>query len=93
MPDYRQLGFRVPTVVVSPFSPRRVVHGGPYEHTSVLRMIEWRWGLEPLTTRDRKARNLVEVLDFGDVNDTADADVPAQATFVPQTCGGAVPGF
>jgi phospholipase C len=80
-------------VVVSPFSPGRVVHGGPYEHTSVLKMIEWRWGLEPLTTRDRNARNLVEVLDFEDVNDTPDADIPAPAMFVPQTCGGPVTGF
>jgi phospholipase C len=56
-------------------------------------MIEWRWGLEPLTTRDRNARNLVEVLDFEEVNDTSDADIPAAATFVPQTCGGPVTGF
>jgi phospholipase C len=69
------------------------VHGGPYEHTSILKMIEWRWGLEPLTTRDRNARNLAEVLDFEEVNDTSDADIPAAATFVPQTCGGPVTGF
>ena len=27
-------------------------------------MIEWRWGLAPLTPRDRAARNLAEALDF-----------------------------
>jgi phospholipase C len=27
-------------------------------------MIEWRWGLEPMTVRDRTARNLAEALDF-----------------------------
>ena len=27
-------------------------------------MIEWRWGLEPLTARDRTARNLADALDF-----------------------------
>jgi len=27
-------------------------------------MIEWRWGLRPMTARDRNARNLAEVLDF-----------------------------
>src|SRR5262249_16704849 len=36
-----------------------------YDHTSVLKMIEWRWGLAPLTVRDASARNLAEVLDFG----------------------------
>jgi phospholipase C len=27
-------------------------------------MIEWRFGLAPLTVRDKNARNLAEVLDF-----------------------------
>jgi hypothetical protein len=64
-PDYRQLGFRVPCVVASPFAPKQIVSGGaPFEHTSVLKMIEWRWGLPALTARDANARNLAEALDF-----------------------------
>jgi phospholipase C len=63
-PDYGQLGFRVPCVVASPWSPQTVVKRGPYEHCSILRMIEWRWGLEPMTLRDRTAKNLAETLDF-----------------------------
>ena len=35
-----------------------------YDHTSVLRMIEWRWGLDPLTIRDATANNLADELDF-----------------------------
>jgi phospholipase C len=27
-------------------------------------MIEWRWGLEPMTLRDRYAKNLADALDF-----------------------------
>ena len=34
------------------------------DHTSILSMIEWRWGLEPLTVRDLGAANLAEVLQF-----------------------------
>jgi phospholipase C len=63
-PDYGRLGFRVPCIVMGPFAPDRVVHAGPYEHCSILRMIEWRFGLEPMRARDRYARNLAEVLDF-----------------------------
>ena len=63
-PDYKRLGFRVPTVVMGPFAPARITHAGPYEHCSILRMIEWRWGLEPMRERDRYAKNLAEVLDF-----------------------------
>ena len=33
-----------------------------YEHTSVLRMIEWRWSLKPLTVRDRRAHDLGQEL-------------------------------
>jgi phospholipase C len=58
------LGFRVPCVVVSPFARREHVSHLLLDHTSVLRMIEWRWGLEPLTVRDAGATNLAEALDF-----------------------------
>jgi len=57
-------GFRTPCLVVSPFAPADVA-SIELDHTSVLRMIEWRWGLAPLTVRDQTANNLAEVLDFG----------------------------
>jgi phospholipase C len=50
------LGFRVPAVIASPwtrgnpFSPR--IGRMRFDHTSVLKLIEWRWGLSPLTARD-----------------------------------------
>ena len=63
-PDLKRLGFRVPAIAMGPFAPRKIEKAGPYEHCSILRMIEWRWGLEPMTVRDRTARNLAEALDF-----------------------------
>ena len=48
-PDLKRLGFRVPAIAMGPFAPRRIEKAGPYEHCSILRMIEWRWGLEPMT--------------------------------------------
>jgi phospholipase C len=62
VPNYRQLGFRVPCIVVSNLARPRVVHDGPFEHTSVLKMIETTFGLQPLTARDAHARNLRQVL-------------------------------
>ncbi len=54
---YALLGCRVPVVVVSPLSqgsnpatPR--INSLLYDHTSVLKMIEWRYNLPPLTPRD-----------------------------------------
>jgi phospholipase C len=62
IPDYRQLGFRVPGVVVSNLAPARIVHHGPFEHTSTLALIESTFGLNPLTARDANALNLGQVL-------------------------------
>lgn len=57
-------GFRVPCLVISPLARRSTVAHEVYDHTSVLKMIEWRWGLPALTPRDAAARNLAEVLAF-----------------------------
>ena len=63
VPDYRQLGFRVPTIVVSGLARRQVVHHGPFEHTSTLKLIETTFGLHSLTARDAHAQSLGQVLD------------------------------
>jgi len=64
-------GFRTPTLLVSPFARRQHTSHILYDHTSVLRMIEWRWGLEPLTVRDATANNLAQELDFKHVHPRA----------------------
>ena len=63
--DWGQLGFRVPTILASPFSQKNFVGTSLYDHTSILKMIEWNFNLQPLTPRDAAANNLAESLDFG----------------------------
>jgi phospholipase C len=63
-PRYTLRGFRVPCLVISPYARRRYVAHGIYDHTSILKMIEWRWNLEPLSVRDAHANNIANVLDF-----------------------------
>ena len=58
------LGFRIPSMVISPFARRGAVSHLVMDHTSILKMIEWRWHLEPLTIRDQTANNLAAALDF-----------------------------
>ena len=62
--DHAQAGFRVPTFLLSPFARRGHIGHEVYDHTSILKMVEWRFGLKPLTKRDAAARNLAESLDF-----------------------------
>jgi phospholipase C len=76
-------GFRTPCLVISPLARRGYVAHGTYDHTSVLKMIEWRFGLEPLTVRDAAARNLAEVLDLG-----SPADPTAPRYDVPPAVSG-----
>lgn len=66
-------GFRVPNIVISPLARRGHVAHDVYDHTSVLKMIEWAWELQPLTPRDAAANNLADVLDLGG---TPNLDVP-----------------
>jgi phospholipase C len=63
IPDGR-LGFRVPCVIISPYAQRNFIAHNQYDHTSILKMIEWRFGLPSLTVRDQTANNLAEVLNF-----------------------------
>ena len=63
-PAYSLRGFRVPCLLISPFARRRYVAHATYDHASILRLIEWRWRLEPLSIRDAHAKNLAAALDF-----------------------------
>jgi phospholipase C len=86
------LGLRVPTVVASPFcrgnaaDPR--VSALVFDHTSVLKLIEWRWGLAPLTPRDASndVLNLAYALNFSQ----PDLQVPSlpkpQVPLIAQPC-------
>ncbi len=58
-------GTRVPTLVISPFAKKGFVDHTQYDTTSILKLIETRWGLEPLGTRDAGVNDLTNALDLG----------------------------
>jgi len=57
-------GVRVPTIIVSPFAKKGFVDHTEYETDSILKLIEERWGLQPLATRDANAGDLMTAFDF-----------------------------
>jgi phospholipase C len=57
-------GSRVPALVISPFARKGQVDHTPYDTTSILKLIEQRFGLEPLTERDARANSLANALKF-----------------------------
>ena len=56
--DQLGLGPRVPTLVISPYARRGYVDHATYDFSSLLRFVERRFGLAPLTTRDAHAADL-----------------------------------
>ena len=61
---FDRLGFRVPFTVVSPFARRHFVSHTTYDHTSILRFIEARFGLPAMTARDANATPPMDMFDF-----------------------------
>lgn len=56
-------GIRVPAIIISPFAKRGYVDHTQYETVSILSMIERRWDLKPLSSRDRDANPLQNAFD------------------------------
>jgi phospholipase C len=65
-PHYDNLGWgpRVPTLVISPYARRGYVDHTAYDFSSLLRLVEERFGLAPLTQRDATAADLTGSFDF-----------------------------
>jgi phospholipase C len=61
---FDRLGFRVPFFVVSPYARRHFVTHRVYDHTSILRFIEARFGLPAMTNRDANATPPTDMFDF-----------------------------
>jgi phospholipase C len=58
-------GTRVPTIVVSPYARKHYVDHTQYETASILALIEKRFNLKPLGTRDAAADPFSNAFDFG----------------------------
>jgi len=61
---FARYGFRVPSVVVSPYAKSDYVTHVVHDHTSVLATIERKWNLPALTYRDANANDVTDFLDL-----------------------------
>ena len=57
-------GRRIPALVISPFAKKRHVDHTTYDTTSILKLIETRFALEPLGPRDAAAADLTAALNL-----------------------------
>ncbi|HLJ88948.1 MAG TPA: alkaline phosphatase family protein [Candidatus Angelobacter sp.] len=59
-----QIGFRLPNMIISPYTRRHYVGHAAMDHTAVLRFLEERFNLSPLTKRDAAQPSLLDFFDF-----------------------------
>ncbi len=81
---FNTTGFRVPVVVVSPWSkPQTVIHLAT-DYTSILKLIEDRYNLAPLTQRDATTQDMADpqngFFDFNNPNLLVVPPLPTQPT-------------
>src|SRR5713226_6679157 len=62
--DFNYTGFRVPLLVVSPFTKKNYVSHTAADYTAMFKFIETRFGLLPLTKRDWAHMDMTEFFDF-----------------------------
>jgi len=57
-------GTRVPAIIISPFAKRGFVDHTQYETVSILKFIETRFDIQPLSSRDANANDLLNAFEF-----------------------------
>jgi phospholipase C len=85
--DFGRMGVRIPSVVVSPYVRRGHVDHGRHGFESILKMIEYRFGLAPLTRRDAYARNIARSFDWRSPPRLEPPEVPRAPQVASQPCG------
>lgn len=88
--SFAMTGYRVPLIVISPFSKKNYVSHTVYDHTAILALIEKRFGLKALTSRDAAQADMSA--DFFDFTNKPWATPPTPPTQNTNgTCSTAAP--
>ena len=90
--DFGQMGFRIPAVAISPWVRRGHVSHSIYGFESILKMIEYKFGLKPLTRRDAYAQNIARSFDWRSKPQFTVPALPTPAHVVSQPCGSPAAG-
>jgi phospholipase C len=90
--DYGLMGFRIPAICVSPWVRRNHVAHTTYSFESILKMIEYKFGLAPLTKRDAYARNIARAFDWNSKPRLQLPNLPDPAAVVSMPCPQALAG-
>ena len=78
--DFTTSGFRLPLLVVSPFTKKNYVSHTPADYTAILKLIETRFNVPSLTQRDAAQMDMTEFFDFQNVPWATPLTPPDQVT-------------
>jgi phospholipase C len=78
--DFEVTGFRIPMIVISPFTRKNYVSHTVADYTAILKFIETRFSLAPLNKRDAAQMDMTEFFDFQNVPWATPPTPPAQVT-------------
>jgi phospholipase C len=86
--EFKYTGYRVPVIIVSPFSKKNFVSHTPADYTAILKFIETRFlpGFAGLTARDAGQIDMTEFFDFTNVpwkTPPPASDIPVQPNTAP----------
>jgi len=85
--DFKRFGPRVPTLLISPWIPAgtvvRASGDTPFDHTSILKTVQRRWGVPALTARDAAAPDVSAALSLA----TPRTDDPLEGVTAPTSSG------
>ena len=62
--DFTYTGYRIPLIVVSPYTKKHFVDHKVADYTAILKLIETRFNVAPLTKRDAAQPDMTEFFDF-----------------------------
>ena len=81
--NFDRYGFRVPLLVISPFTKPGYVSHNVADLTAILRFIETRYGLPTLTARDAAQPDMTEFFDFTNAPNANPPSPPDQPVNLP----------
>ncbi len=91
--DFTRTGFRLPFLVISPFTKPHYVSHTPMDYTAILKFIETRFALPSLTKRDAAQPPMDEFFDYAGAPNATPPTPPVQpgrdCDGIAKTCTGA----
>jgi phospholipase C len=78
--DFTMTGFRVPVLVISPFTKPGYISHKPADYTAFLKFIETRFNLPSLTLRDAAQPDMTDFFDLVNIPNLTPPTPPVQPT-------------